>query len=645
MIGQLSYSNGKISNTPSLYQPSAEILEITKLAKEDYNTGHEILSRAWPEFNDLSVIDRDNRDKKTFNAFVDENVDDPKEAWKWQGTRSMARNRALGMHAHLTSGFMFPMVSAQDQNNDEDRGVGDFMRDLLLWMGDNSNYKSSFLQVAMGILTSPVTYLGAEYAQVMQKVKVKTDKGYTTQEALDEELSGFQAPVYGCSDVLITNAYQQNIQRQSCVIKQRYLSYSDANKKYGHHDNFQFVQRGINSVFNEEDGLFYDVYDPDNSDLVKETILMWRGEDCEVPYLGGVYMGDDNVEWNPMTHRDNFNNPKYDVVPFGYHRISEHFFYYKSLMNSLYWDDMLIDAMYQNVMNGEFIKQNPPVAITGEDDVQTSVMFPGAQFVSANKDTKVQSILPMDTSRGYQALQYIEESLKEGSISDTQMGQLPEASQKAFSVAKADQNAKTILKGVGQSLGESIVQYGKLMVDIAIRHLSTAQIEEIAGGARRLKYRQFVLPAVSKGKDITKVLRFDEKLMRPMGEEQKKMYGVKLYEEGGEEKSIAVVNPNLAAKMKYLIRIDPEEMFAENKEYTQKLLSQMYTLLRADPLIDAETLVRKLMYSFFRSEGDELILEKSEIEKMMAMQAQKEDGVPMEQKTDMQKLQAMAGVV
>ena len=61
-------------------------------------------------------------------------------------------------------------------------------------------------------------------------------------------------------------------------------------------------------------------------------------------------------------------------------------------------------------------------------------------------------------------------------------------------------------------------------------------------------------------------------------------------------------------------------MFAESKEYTQRLLLSLYSQLRHDPLVDAETLVRKLVYSFFRSEGDELLLDKSEIEKMMQMQ-------------------------
>ena len=603
----------------SLYQPSKEEQEITKYSKNFYSIGHQILTRSCPELNDMSVISRDNRDKRTFNAYVDENVNDPKEAWKWRGTRGTARNQALGMHAHLTAGFMFPMVSAQDENNDEDRSVGDFMRDMLIWMGDNSDYRSSFLQMAMGILTSPVTYLGAEFARVMQKSKEKLDKEYITKEVLDEELSGFRAPVYGSSDVLITNAYVQNIQKQTCIIKQRYLDYPDAQKKYGNHENWEFVQRGINSVLNEDDGIFYDVYDPENSGLVKETVCMWRGEDLEIPFLGGVYMGDKNIEWNPITHRDNFGLPKYDVIPFGFHRISEHFFYYKSLMNSLGWDDQLIDAMYENYMNGEFMFRNPPVAIMGEDNVDTSVMFPGAQFVTSNKDTKIQSILPQRQDNMFQAIKMVEDSIKEASLSDTQMGQLPEASQKAYSVAKADQIAKILLKGVGQSLGESIIQYGKLMVDIAINNLSTAVIEEIASGAKRMKYRQFVLSRqISKGKNITKILRYSENLLgKTMSQKEKDKANIKLYEEAGEDKVIMEVNPELAARMRYLIRIDVEEMFSENKEYTQRLLSQMYSLLRQDPLIDAETLVRKMMQSFFRSEGDELLADKNTIESIM----------------------------
>src|SRR3990167_1858860 len=334
----------------SLYQPDDKsIQQATLYAKQEYQRGFNVLNQAYPELNDRSVIDDEQNGKKIWNAYVDESCEDPFEAWKWKGTRSEARKRGVYMHANLTAGFLFAGISAQDPENKEDRAAGDFMRGLVEWMAENSNYHSSFIQVTMGMMMNPVTYLGAEFAKVMQTVKEKTDGGYDTKKVLDEELSGFQAPVYGASDILITNAYVQNIQRQTCVIKQRYLDYSDAEKKYGVHENWSFVQRGINSVFNENDGLFYDVYDSENPEMVKEVICSWRGEDLELPFLGGVYMGDENPDHNPMTHRDLKNQPKYDIVPFGFNRISEHFFFYKSLMNNLQWEDGFYDEFSRNL--------------------------------------------------------------------------------------------------------------------------------------------------------------------------------------------------------------------------------------------------------------------------------------------------------
>jgi len=606
----------------SMYSPPPEVLELTRHAKEEYSIGNEILTRAWPELNGMSVIDRDNRDRKTFNAFVDESEDDPTEAWKWRGTRSMARNKALAMHAHLTAGFLFPMIDAQDENDEEHRGIGDSMRDIVLWMGENSNYKTSFLQLMTGTLTSPVTYLSADFMQAMQVIKTKTAEGYSTKEVLDEELSGFRADVYGASDIMITNAYVQNIQQQDCVIKRKSLTYGDAKKKYGKHSNWEFVKKGANTVLGDENNLFYDASDPANPNTVSEVIVTWRSKDLEVPFVGGIYMGSENVDWNPVKHRDNLGNPRYNVTPFGYHRISEHFFYYKSLMNSLYWDDALNDAMYENIMNSEFLMRNPPIAIAGDDKIDSSVMFPGAQVVTANENLKIQSILPQRQDSSYKAMQMIEESMKEASLSDVQTGQLPEATQKAWNVARAEKNAQILLRGVAQSIGESIMQYGKLMVDIAVNHLSVPIIDEVSATVDRLKYRHFVLPRqTSKGKNITKIVRFSEDLIgKSMNKKQREVYALKLYQEAGDDKTISVVNPELAARMKYLIRIDVEQMFDQNREQMSQTLGNLYLQLRQDPLIDAETLVRKLMHSLLRSEGDELLASKGDIEK--AMQAQ-----------------------
>src|SRR3990167_2835581 len=299
MIGDI-YKEHKVS----VYNPSKEVKDFTMDVKSDYQIGYEILNQPFIELNDMSVIERDNRDRRTFNAFVDESVEDPAEAWKWRGTRSKARNKAIAMHAQLTAGYIIPMFLAQNEDDEEDRDFSDMMRDIIEWMVYNSEYKSSFLQAAMGMLVNPVTYLGAEFQVVTQKIKEKTRNGYTTKEIVDEVLSGFKAPVYSPEQILISNVSEQNIQKQRSIIKRRYIDYSEAQAKYGGHDKWGFVIPGIRSLYSEDDGLFYDIKDDDHPLLVVEEIYLNRREDTECPFVGGVYFGDSNVNDNPIKHRD-----------------------------------------------------------------------------------------------------------------------------------------------------------------------------------------------------------------------------------------------------------------------------------------------------------------------------------------------------
>jgi len=189
MIGE----NYKKGDSLSSYQPSKEICDFTECVRDDFAIGDEILNKSWVELNDMSVIDRMNRDQRTANAFVDESIQDPATAWQFRGTRSKARNKLIAMHAQITASYIIPMFMAQNEDDEEDRDFSDVMRDIIEWMVDNSSYKSSFLMTTMGMLVNPVTYMGAEYAEVFQKIKVKTDEGYSTKEIIDEVLSGFEA--------------------------------------------------------------------------------------------------------------------------------------------------------------------------------------------------------------------------------------------------------------------------------------------------------------------------------------------------------------------------------------------------------------------------------------------------------------------
>lgn len=609
MIGEV-YQNSPVS----LYQPSKNVADFSAYVKRDYARGNDILTRTWVELNNRSVIDDQDRGKRTFNAFVDEGTEDPATAWQWRGTRSKARNQAIAMHAQLTAGYIVPMFMAQNDNDEEDADFSEMMRDAVEWMVNNSSYKESFLQAAMGMLVNPVTYMGAEYVEVFQKIKERTVEGnLEIKEVLDEVLSGFNAPVYNAEEILISNAYEQNIQKQRFVIKRRYIEYQEAQAKYQKEDNWQFVQPGVKSLYNEENGAFYDIKDKDHPHLVEEVIYLNRRDDTEVAFVNGIYMGEEDVDANPIKHRDNRNAPKYNVVPFGYQRINEHFFYFKSLMAAQYWDNMLLDAQYQIGMNRAFLDANMPIAISGTDKVDSDVIFPSSVVSFEDPNTKAVPLLPQANLAGiFTAMDRVESSMEEGSLSSVSSGQLPQASQKATSVAIANKNAETMLKGVGKNLAISVVQLGDLMKDIVINHIVVPQIEELSDGNTKMKYRSLILNnKVIDGKEMSKVIRFEESFLGArMNKKDKTMVQMGLLEEVGypnNKKHIYLVNPNLFSRFRYLTKVEPERMFPENEEFRQAMMSQIYAQFATNPFIELESLTRKTLYSFFRSETEDLM--------------------------------------
>lgn len=623
MIGDI-YKNSKVSN----YQPSTEVADITSTVRKDYAKGDEILSRNWVELNNRSVIEDKNRGQRTFNAFVDESIEDPATAWQWRGTRSKARNKAIQMHAFLTAGYIVPSFVAQNDEDEEDRDFSDMMQDTVEWMIHNSNYKPSFLAVSMGMLVNPVTYMSAEYAEVYQTIKEKTEDGYTKTEILDNELSGFQAPIYGAEQILISNAFEQNIQRHRFNIKRRYIEYGEAMAKYKDHENAQYITPGVKSLYSETDGVFYDIKDEDHPHLVEEVIYCNRREDTEIPFVNGIYLGDSDVNANPIKHRDNRNAPKYNVVPFGYQRINEHFFFYKSLMNAQYWDNQLLDEQYRLGMNRAFLDTNMPMAVSGVESFDQEVIFPSSVVAFANPEAKMTPMLqPANLGSIWGAMQQTETSIEESSLSASSGGQLPDANQKATAIAVAQRNAETIMKGVGANLAISIVQLGSLMADIATQHLTAPQVDEISGEKVRLKYRTLVLnDKVIDGKEVSKILRFDESLLgRDMSEDEQKERSLELLEESGypkEDKVIYLINPLLFSRRKYLTRCEPQRMFPMNDEYRQGVMSQLYAQFQQNPYINLEALTRKTMYSFLRSETDDVMADEDQMQNAQVPQGQ-----------------------
>ena len=609
MIGEIT------KETPaSTYHPSPDEAALISSVKKDYAHGHGLITRGWTELNGNSVIEDMNMGRRMFNAFVDTGEEDVAQSWRWKGTRSQARNKGIAMHANLTAGYLLPTFQAQNDDDEVDRGFSDFMTDLVEWMAhdENSDYKQNFLSLVFAMETDPIVYLGAEYQEVMQRIKIKKEDGtMETRDILDEVLSGFKAPIYTADQILPSNAFERNLQKDKCLIKRRWIEYGEAEAIYGTHENWDCVNKGTHAVYNESDGLFYDIKDENHPEQVEEVTYLNRRHDTQVCFIGGIYMGEKNVDGNPMKHRDNFGAPRYNVQQFGFYPIGSHFLFHKSMMSTLRWDNGLYDAMTEIAMNRAILDAEMPLAITGSDKIDQDIIYPNAVIALKDQQTKVTPLLPPSNLNNiFASMQETKDSISENSVSETIQGQLPQASQKAFSVSQAQANAKKIIGGVAKSLASSISRYGLLMKDIAINNLAAAEIEEIVGEQTKLKYRKFVLENKEVGsKRAPKLLQFDAGLIgKKMTPDEKRGRELELYKES-EDKGTAIyyANPEMFAKMKYLSRADYREVFAQTDEQMQAILTALEAQMRDNPYVDQETMTRELMHSYFHSKGEKFI--------------------------------------
>lgn len=288
------------------------------------------------------------------------------------------------------------------------------------------------------------------------------------------------------------------------------------------------------------------------------------------------------------------------------------------MMNALGWENALYDEMSRMVMNRSILEIDMPIAISGSDQVDSDIVFPKAVVSFEDKDTKVTPLLPnSNLQAGVNAINMLDSSIEEGTVNDTLAGNLPEASQKAYNVAQAQANAKKMIGVVGKSLAESVVQYGSLMKDIAINYLTIPQIDELTGDTMRLKYKTFFLGDRNTSQMADKIIKFDESLIgKKMSQQEQKYESLKELEritkKTGKKyneikQQVFRINPEMFAKFNYLCKVDVQEMFTKNQEYWQPILTNLVMQLNQHPLVNQEELLRRMFYSYFQSDAEDLI--------------------------------------
>lgn len=547
-------------------------------------------------------LDISSRDQKAFNSMTDARSNDPYEAWRWNGIRPVTRNKLISLAAHATAQLIYPGAFAQNENDQEDKDAAQVMEDLIEYHIRNSDYELSFLYGIISMLVNPVAYMSPEFSEAMQTIKEVNESGKVVfKEVMDGIVSGFQVNVIPHDEMLIANPYEYYHQRQRFTIRKKFIDYDEAKALFGEHKNFQYVRPGVKVLYDTGSNMFYDQFDTEEKTLVECVYYRNRREDMEIPFLNGVYMGDDNVDKNLMKHRDAENRPKYPEAKSGFEPIDEkRFYFYKSAASKFAPDAMLANDLWQLRMDNTLLDGQPPAFVSGGTKFNSSVRMPRA-VTTVGKDFDVKYI--QSGSNGGQldsAMDRLDASIAESSADRLSGGTATESGPpKTAREAMIAQSNAQITQGIFRKMiGQLVKDFGELMMEDIIMHQTVAEVEELTGEETKVKYKTFLMSSSQNRNQVSKQIIFKPDMMkqeftRPEGEDigdQEMAYSDKLHiKEGVGEKDtkqrIYHVNPEVFRKLKYKIIIAPEKMNPLSEELKQALNLEAYDKLIMNPLI------------------------------------------------------------
>ena len=619
----------------SEYRPDPYKRHRVKQVLSDFQIGHSIMNKPFNEFNGRSIIQEKNRNEKKFNSYKPPRANDPDFSWRANTVRPVTRNKVMGIAAHVASTMVVPKVFARNEKDEDEDQAAIVMGDLMEWVMEQSKYPRAFISAILQGLVNPVMYLHADYVEKMRtERKIDEEGNIIISKVRDEEMSGFKASVIPIDEIYIANAYEPYIQNQDFLIRARKISYKDAEGLYGSHPDFEYVHPGIRNVYVDGEATFYEQYDRDLTGLVEEVTYWNRKDDLKLVLVNGVLVTNPD---NPNPRKDK----KYPIAKSGHEMISERFFFYKSAVNKMANDQEMVDRLYNMIMDGTFLSLMPPMIHNGPENINSSVVVPGS-VTSLQQDSAMQPLnIRSNLRSGMDTLSTVEGSISESSQDSFRQGQMQgPAGRTAFEMSRLEQNARIRLGIFGRMIGFLVEDFGELMLGDIIQHMTVAEADSILSKNGEFKFRKFVLhDKIENGKRMPHEIEFDLSAgTNPRRE------GLDLMKrEGGldPKKRIFRVNPELAQKLRYMLKVSPDTLQTRSKALDRALNLELYDRAIQNPHIDTRLATQDFLLESYKEGESSKYMTK---ENMSPEQQAMSQGQEMSQGQGQQMPQGQSGV-
>jgi len=615
----------------SNYKPPKCVEDLFARVQQDYLNAFALQNKPMNEFDQLSLLQRANLDQQTFGAFVGATFLSATQSWRWRGRKNTARNKIIGLLAHLLSAMLFPYVYAYDEDNKEAKMEAKVMRLLIEHHLKKAGYEHKYLFMLLSALVQPAGFVEVEYVEAFQKVKMMKDGKATIKEVVDTLLTGIGMHLVPLDSLLLADFYIYDLQSQPYIARVRRISYDEAQKIYkgkyiiDGEDQFTYVKPGMTNVFingaQNNQTIFSVPWNQGDENMVQEVTMFYRGEDLEVTFINGVFMGkydssaeDGNIYMlNPFKHRrisvieDEFVTiPVYPFGKIGFEPIDPNgrFAYYKSAANKEYWDDASFNRAYQLLQDGTFLDVIKPIFGSGVASINSDSLVPG-NFIGLPQGAQ---IMPYSLGPNLgAALNLLKQNDNDMSLStqDNQQSGMATAGVTATAAIQANTNAKIILSVFSAMIANMVKQIGELTMDDILLHTVTGQFE-VEAGSLAPKYNAIKMQQKEGGQNVNKIIQFKTEMMNEnFTADKADELEWKLFVENGGLKTnthVYYVNPYNFAKVQFNLEVDPTTIVSRAMGTDQQRKMQAFQLLTSAtvaPYIDMETVVDKFILDEF----------------------------------------------
>ena len=563
----------------SAYQPSPEVMDLFAKCQMDYQVAYNLSHQAFDEFDGMSLLQRARLDQETFSAFVGAQYIPQHKKWRWRGRKNTARNKLIGMLAHMLAGMLYPAVHASNDQDEEDKKTARVMRIVVENHLRKAGYELKFLYMVLSALVNPAVIVMVEYVEGLQRIKEKLSSGkINIITAIDELVSGLMLNIKSVEDALPMDYYTLHSQLQPAWFLIDRIPYDRARKMWGNNPNFEFVIPGKTKVVlsGQENQTLYDI-DWTEADPYYVQVLkcLYRDEDLEAVFVGGVFMGNETDIYNnnSFKHRRSalvgdrwVSIPVYPIAKSFAEPIDPtgRFFWGKSMSFKEYWDDATQNKTHQLLIDGTTLDVLKPMLISGLAKADSTVIAPAATIALPMGASVAQYSLGPNLAAALTAMQKQEQDMSESTQDSTTANGSTQQGITATQTIKAENNAKIFLGVLALLIGDLLKQVGELVVDCTIQHTLKLEVDAMVPGMLRLKQKVLLSKGKERGKDVTNRVVFTDQFMgKAYTDEQVNEYEWNLWKKAGGDQSdqyIYHANPYMMARMKYSLYVDADEI-------------------------------------------------------------------------------------